>query len=222
MRWDFVRRNVPQGGPKRVIDGVKVSTFTTGLCNERVAMTREHERRPGCCSAPEREEIRVGIETGESDDEIACRIGRHRSTVWREIAANGGRERYRAAAAEERAARAACRPKTPWTEERPWLWTRSKARCAPRSGRPSRSPRFRKEHSEQPEWWCLTKPSTRLSSSRPRRAAKESTAVPAIGPGSQTSSLASLVCACSDARDDQHLRTPPGGRRPAVPGHSGG
>jgi IS30 family transposase len=154
VRWDFVRRNVPQGGPKRVIDGVKVSTFTTGLCNERVAMTRERKRRPGSLSAPEREEIRVGIETGESDDEIASRIGRHRSTVWREIAANGGRERYRAAAAEERAARAACRPKTPWTEERPWLWDEVQGLLRTKKWSPEQiAHRFRKEHSEQPEWW---------------------------------------------------------------------
>jgi IS30 family transposase len=154
VRWDFVRRNVPQGGPKRVIDGVKVSAFTTGLCDERVAMTRERKRRPGSLSAPEREEIRVGIETGESDDEIASRIGRHRSTVWREIAANGGRERYRAAAAEERAARAACRPKTPWTEERPWLWDEVQGLLRTKKWSPEQiAHRFRKEHSEQPEWW---------------------------------------------------------------------
>jgi len=154
VRWDFVRRNVPQGGPKRVIDGVTVSTFTTGLCDERVAMTRERKRRPGSLGAPEREEIRVGTETGESDDEIASRIGRHRSTVWREIAANGGRERYRAAAAEERAARAACRPKTPWTEGRPWLWDEVQGLLRTKKWSPEQiAHRFRKEHSEQPEWW---------------------------------------------------------------------
>jgi transposase len=121
VRWGFVRRSVPVCGTnKRFVD--RVSTFRTDLGDERGAMTRERKRRPGSLSVSEREEIRVGIEVGESDEAIASRIGRHRSTVWREIAANGGRGRYRAAAAEERAARVARRPKSPWTEERPWLW----------------------------------------------------------------------------------------------------
>ena len=39
-----------------------------------------------------------------------------------EIAANGGRPRYRAYAAQARADEAARRPKPCWTDERPWLW----------------------------------------------------------------------------------------------------
>jgi IS30 family transposase len=39
-------------------------------------------------------------------------LGRHRSTVWREIRRNGGRRRYRCWAAERRAETAARRPKT--------------------------------------------------------------------------------------------------------------
>ena len=149
------------GGPKRVLDGVEVSTFRTDLGDERGAMTRERNRRPGSLSASEREEIRVGIEVGASDEAIASRIGRHRSTVWREIAANGGRGRYRAAAAEERAARVARRPKNPWTEERPWLWRRSRDCCAPRSGRPSRSPTGSARSTPTSQsGGCLTRPST--------------------------------------------------------------
>jgi len=154
LRWGFVRQRVPRGGPKRVVDGVKVSTFRMGAGDERVAMTHERKRRPGSLSASEREEIRVGIEVGESDDAIAARIGRHRSTIWREIAANGGRGRYRAAAAEERAARAACRPKKPWIEERPWLWEEVQGLLRTKKWSPEQiAQRVRKEHPEQPEWW---------------------------------------------------------------------
>jgi IS30 family transposase len=153
VRWGFVRRSVPVCGTnKRFVD--RVSTFRTDLGDERGAMTRERKRRPGSLSVSEREEIRVGIEVGESDEAIASRIGRHRSTVWREIAANGGRGRYRAAAAEERAARVARRPKSPWTEERPWLWEEVQGLLRTKKWSPEQiAHRFRKEHPEEPEWW---------------------------------------------------------------------
>jgi len=154
LRWGFVRRRVPMDGRKPVVDGVEVSTFRTDLGDQRGAMTRERKRRPGSLSTSEREEIRVGIEVGESDHAIASRIGRHRSTVWREITANGGRGRYRAAAAEERAARVACRPKTPWTEQRPWLWEEVQGLLRTKKWAPEQiAQRLRKEHSDQPEWW---------------------------------------------------------------------
>src|SRR5215472_12325085 len=155
VRWGFVRRSVPVCGTnKRFIDRVRASTLRTGLSRERFAMTRERKRRPGSLSLSEREEIRVGIETGESDDEIGSRIGRHRSTIWREIAANGGRVHYRAAMAEERAARAACRPKNRWTEQRPWLWEEVQGLLRTKKWSPEQiAQRLRKEHSDQPEWW---------------------------------------------------------------------
>lgn len=59
----------------------------------------------------EREEIRVGIERKESLSGIARRLRRSPSTVCREVAANGGRDRYRAVSAQERAERLAQRPK---------------------------------------------------------------------------------------------------------------
>ena len=59
----------------------------------------------------EREEIRVGLAAGESLREIARRLGRPASTVCREVARNGGRGRYQAAAAQRRADRQRRRPK---------------------------------------------------------------------------------------------------------------
>jgi transposase, IS30 family len=154
LRWGFVRRRVPRGGRKVVVDGVEVSTFRNDLGDERGAMTCQRKRRPGSLSAAEREEIRVGIEAGESDETIASRIGHHRSTVWREIAVNGGRGHYRAAAAEERATRAARRPRTSWTEQRPWLWDEVQGLLRTKKWSPEQiAYRFRKEHPDQPEWW---------------------------------------------------------------------
>jgi transposase, IS30 family len=155
VRWGFVRRSVPVCGTnKRFIERERVSTSSTGLSDERLTMTRERKRRPGSLSASEREEIRVGIEAGASDEAIASRIGRHRSTIWREIAANGGRGCYRAAMAEERAARAALRPKAPWTEQRPRLWEEVQGLLRTKKWSPEQiAHRCRKEHPDQPEWW---------------------------------------------------------------------
>lgn len=61
----------------------------------------------------EREEIRVGIERGETDHMIGDRLGRHRTTINVEINRNGGRGGYSATAAQARADRQRRRPKTP-------------------------------------------------------------------------------------------------------------
>jgi IS30 family transposase len=58
-----------------------------------------------------REEISRAICTGLSLAAIAARLGKHRSTVSREIARNGGKEQYRAAAADAAAWERARRPK---------------------------------------------------------------------------------------------------------------
>ena len=155
VRWGFVRRSVPVCGTnKRFIGRLRVSTSSTGLSDERLTMTCERKRRPGSLSASEREEIRVGIEAGASDEAIASRIGRHRSTIWREIVANGGRGCYRAAMAEDRAARAALRPKVPWTEQRPRLWEEVQGLLRTKKWSPEQiAHRCRKEHPDRPEWW---------------------------------------------------------------------
>src|SRR6516164_11256686 len=54
-------------------------------------------------SLGEREEISRRLPLGDSYAAIARRLGRNRSTVSREVNANGGRARYRAWAGDERA-----------------------------------------------------------------------------------------------------------------------
>ena len=62
-------------------------------------------------SLPEREEIGIAlIEDGSVPwVVIGRRIGRHPTTVMREVTANGGRTRYRPAVAEGRSAKERCR-----------------------------------------------------------------------------------------------------------------
>jgi IS30 family transposase len=62
-------------------------------------------------SLAEREEISRGLAGGESLRATAAGLGRSASTVSREVAANGGRARYRACRADKAALRRMCRPK---------------------------------------------------------------------------------------------------------------
>jgi len=62
-------------------------------------------------SLAEREEISRGLAEGRSLRQIAAGLGRSPSTISREVAANGGRQRYRAFAAERSACFRARRPK---------------------------------------------------------------------------------------------------------------
>src|SRR5271169_765592 len=71
--------------------------------------TRKRSRRS--LSVHEREEISRGLVAGLSLRLIAAQLGRAPSTISREVGRNNGRRKYRAANADERAWRSACRPK---------------------------------------------------------------------------------------------------------------
>jgi IS30 family transposase len=73
---------------------------------------RPRSRAESHLSASEREEISRGLMAGHSIRALARQLGRSPSTVSREIERNGGRDAYRAAAAEDRAWRCAERPKS--------------------------------------------------------------------------------------------------------------
>jgi IS30 family transposase len=72
-------------------------------------------------SLDEREEIAVGIARGWSGRQIADGLGRDPSVVNREIARNGGRWKYRASKAHQRAVTQRCRPKPTKLEADPAL-----------------------------------------------------------------------------------------------------
>jgi IS30 family transposase len=70
----------------------------------------EHRRRASSLTLAEREEISRGLAGQESFRAVAARLGRHPSTISREVARHGGRKKYRAARADERAWANARRP----------------------------------------------------------------------------------------------------------------
>lgn len=69
------------------------------------------KRADRCLSARDREEIRAGLERGETFAAIARTLGRSTSTISREVNNNNGRDDYRAWAADRRATEMARRPK---------------------------------------------------------------------------------------------------------------
>jgi IS30 family transposase len=80
--------------------------------HDEAALTRWRvARSPHRLSFEERERIFVGVCQGESDSEIARALGRHRSTVGREIRRCGERRAYRPLRAERTARLLARRPK---------------------------------------------------------------------------------------------------------------
>ena len=74
--------------------------------------------------------------------------------MGREISANGGRERYRAYAAQARADEEARRPKPGWTETRPLLWAEVQRLIRTKKWSPEQiARRLRRDHPHEPQWW---------------------------------------------------------------------
>jgi len=78
-------------------------------------------------SVQDRIEIYLGLSQGESLAVIAARVRRHRTSVWREVSANGGRQGYRPVPAQRRAERLAKRPKQTKLAANPALRARVQA-----------------------------------------------------------------------------------------------
>jgi transposase, IS30 family len=134
--------------------GISERTVCRRVAEENVVVLRDRRLRPGSLTLAHREEIRVGIAHGETDSDIARRIGCHRGTVGREIKHNGGRSDYRAFRAQDRADQAARRPKDRWFETRPWLWDHVMRLLRTGTWSPEQiAGRLRSDHPDEPQWW---------------------------------------------------------------------
>jgi transposase, IS30 family len=143
----------------RVVDAAAVAGISPRsvdrLIDEHGRMTlRQATLRADALTLEEREEIRVGIDRNETNAEIGARLGRDRSTIWREVTNNGGRESYRAFRAQDRAHQAAKRCRASWVETRPWLWDIVVGHMKDDKWSPQQiSNRLRKDHPDDPSWW---------------------------------------------------------------------
>ncbi len=134
--------------------GLAKSTVELLVAEHGVRVLRERKLRPGGLTLAAREEIRVGIERGESDAAIARRVGCHRGTIGREIRAGGGRDRYRAFRAQNDADLRARRQRPSWTETRPEVWGEVQRRLRERKWSPEQiAAQLRRDHVDEPTWW---------------------------------------------------------------------
>lgn len=111
----LILRRVSEGvDVKKVAAEVAVSTATVrNIMRPLGGVIRPEMWRPSAArlSLDERVEIRIGLELDRSFREIGEAIGRDKSTVCREVNANGGRKGYRPTGSHIRACDQARRPK---------------------------------------------------------------------------------------------------------------
>lgn len=134
--------------------GVNVVTVRRHRAKHGVGVLRPRTPRPTDLTIEERVRIQIGIERGDANTVIANDLGRHRGTIGREIARNGGRAGYGAFDAHQRADEASLRPRPPWWVTRAWLWDIVGEWVIKLKWSPQQiAATLRLEHPDEPEWW---------------------------------------------------------------------
>lgn len=134
--------------------GIGEETLRQLIHEHGVMPLSERKPRPDALTIDEREEIMVGIARGESNADLARRLGRHRGTIGREISRCGSRKTYRAFRAQDHADLAARRTRPRWWETRPWLWEHVAAQLMVKKWSPEQiAQTLRREHPDEPAWW---------------------------------------------------------------------
>jgi IS30 family transposase len=152
VRASVVERFAAGAGLREVMAEFGVSyTSARRIRDEGVLMRRRVAHSPHRLSFAERERIFVGICRGESDSEIARAVGRHRSTVGREIRRCGKRRHYRPLRAERHAEWLAARPKASKLSRCPGLLAAVEAGLSRRFSPQQISARLKLEYPDDPE-----------------------------------------------------------------------
>lgn len=118
--WSRWRRGESLSDIGRALGKHAGSIYGVLAANGGITPTKA-SRSASALSLSEREEISRRLVRGLTIRAIAARVRRAPSTISREIARNGGRAKYRAARADERAWASAKRPKLPLLARRPAL-----------------------------------------------------------------------------------------------------
>ena len=134
--------------------GVSVNTVSRLVAEHGLMIVRPRKQRASDLTIDERVVIRSGIDRKLSDEAIGVEVGRHRSTIWREVKANGGRQRYRPFKAHDRAAQQARRSRPSWTETRPEVWAEVQRLLKTLKWSPEQiAAMLRIRHPREPKWW---------------------------------------------------------------------
>jgi IS30 family transposase len=107
--WDRWKRGESVGEIARALDRAP-GTISCVIRRQGGVVPAGRRRSRLALTVSEREEISRGVAAGESARRVAARLGRSPSTVTRELARHGGRRRYRAGEADQRAWESARRP----------------------------------------------------------------------------------------------------------------